>query len=152
MLLHNQTWQEIERYLERSTTAIMPIGSTEQHGPNGLIGTDALCGEAVGRGVGAASDTVVAPTISVGIAQHHMAFTGTMTLTPSTLILVIKEYVESLAHHGFDRFYFVNGHGGNIATINAAFQEIYTDSSLGRMPNISIEGVRSSEPAMGSDD
>jgi len=135
MLLQMQTWGEVEAHLKTSTGIIVPIGSTEQHGPNGLIGTDALCGEWFARGAGELAGALVAPTINVGMAQHHMAFTGSMTLRPSTLILVIKEWVESLARHGFDRFYFVNGHGGNIATINAAFQEIYTDSSFGRGGN-----------------
>lgn len=130
MQLHMQTWVEVEAYLERSRTIIMPIGSTEQHGPNGLIGTDALTAQHIAAAAGEQAKTLVAPTIAVGMAQHHMAFTGSMTLKPSTLILVIKEYVESLAHHGFDRFYFVNGHGGNISTINAAFQEIYGTASL----------------------
>ena len=135
MLLQMMTWNEVEAHLERSTAVIVPIGSTEQHGPNGLIGTDALTAEYIAKGVGEETDAIVAPTISVGMAQHHMEFTGSMTLKPSTLILVIKEWVESLAKHGFTRVYFVNGHGGNIATINAAFQEIYADQSLARAGN-----------------
>ena len=132
MQLHMQTWQEVERYLERSTSIILPIGSTEQHGPNGLIGTDALTAEYFAGAVGEKAEILVTPTISVGMAQHHMAFTGSMTLRPSTLILVIKDYVESLAHHGFDRFYFLNGHGGNIATVNAAFNEIQTEKTFSK--------------------
>lgn len=130
MQLQMQTWQEVEAYLERSTSIILPIGSTEQHGPNGLIGTDALTAEYFARAVGEKAGILVTPTIAVGMAQHHMAFTGSMTLKPSTLILVIREYVESLAHHGFDRFYFLNGHGGNIATVNAAFNEIQTEQTF----------------------
>ncbi len=132
MLLHLQTWPDVEKYLAASQGIIIPIGSTEQHGPNGLIGTDAICAEAIGRGVGEATGALVAPTISVGMAQHHMAFTGSMTLRPSTLIAVLRDTVESLARHGFDSFSFVNGHGGNIATINAAFSEIYAQASLQR--------------------
>ncbi len=144
MLLHMMTWAEVEAYLERSTAVIVPIGSTEQHGPNGLVGTDALCGEYIAKATGERADAIVAPVINVGMAQHHMAFTGSMTLKPSTLILVIKEWVESLAHHGFDRFFFVNGHGGNITTINAAFQELYTEQSRegtggGNRPDIACE-------------
>ena len=131
MQLQMQTWAEVERYLETSTTAIMPIGSTEQHGPNGLIGTDALSAEAIAIAVGAATGLMVAPTIAVGMAQHHMAFKGSMTLRPATMIQVIGDYVGSLAHHGFDRFLFINGHGGNSATVEAAFQEIYTAHTLG---------------------
>ncbi len=134
MLLHLQTWPDIEKYLADSQGIIIPIGSTEQHGPNGLIGTDAICAEVVARGVGAATGALVAPTIAVGMAQHHMAFTGSMTLRPSTLIAVLRDTVDSLARHGFRRFYFVNGHGGNIATLNAAFSEIYAEASLARGP------------------
>ncbi|MEO0521080.1 MAG: creatininase family protein, partial [Cyanobacteria bacterium P01_A01_bin.116] len=52
MLLHLCTWPEVEAYLERSRGIIFPIGSTEQHGPTGLIGTDAICAEVVAKGVG----------------------------------------------------------------------------------------------------
>jgi creatinine amidohydrolase len=127
MLLQHQTWQEVEQYLAQSTGIILPIGSTEQHGPNGLIGTDAICAEVIARGVGEAADAMVGPTIGVGIAVHHMDFAGTMTVRPSTLILIIHDYVLSLARHGFRRFFFINGHGGNIATVQAAFSEIYAE-------------------------
>ncbi len=120
MLLQHQTWREVEDYLGRSKGIILPIGSTEQHGPNGLIGTDAICAEVIARGVGEAADAMVGPTIGVGVAVHHMDFTGTMTVRPSTLIALMQDYVLSLARHGFRRFYFINGHGGNIAT-NSGF-------------------------------
>ena len=79
MLLQHATWIEAEAYLKRSNGIIMPIGSTEQHGPNGLIGTDALCAEVIARGVGEAADALVGPTIGVGMAVHHMGFAGSMT-------------------------------------------------------------------------
>ena len=126
MLLHLSTWPEIESFLERSKTIVVPIGSTEQHGPTGLLGTDWLCAEIIAHALHRSGDDIlVSPTFNVGVAQHHMGFAGSLTLRPSTFIAVMSDWVSSLAHHGFERIYFLNGHGGNVATIEAAFAEIY---------------------------
>lgn len=125
MLLHLCTWQEVETYLKENRGIIIPIGSTEQHGPTGIIGTDAVCAEAIAKGVGEATNSLIAPTINVGMALHHTAFPGTISLRPTTLIEVILDYVTSLMKAGFTHFFFINGHGGNIATLKAAFSETY---------------------------
>lgn len=126
MLLHLSTWQEVETYLSHSSGIIIPIGSTEQHGPTGLIGTDAICAEAIAKGVGDATQALVSPTINVGTALHHTAFPGTISLRPTTLIQVINDYITSLTKVGFTHYFFINGHGGNIATLKAAFSEVYS--------------------------
>ena len=130
MKLQLCTWEMVERYLERTQTILIPIGSTEQHGPNGYIGTDAICPQAIATGVGESRELLVAPTIQVGMAQHHMRFAGSMTLRPSTLTALLVDTIESLAVHGFRELYFLNGHGGNIATIKNAFSEYYAANSL----------------------
>ena len=135
MQLQLKTWQFVDDYLKSKTGIMIPIGSTEQHGPTGLIGTDALTAEMIARGAGEKVGALVAPTISVGMAQHHLAFAGSVTLRPTTLIAVVRDTVVSLARHGFTRFFFVNGHGGNIATVTAAFSEIYSERSMERMSN-----------------
>jgi len=125
MMLHLSTWTEVEAYLERSQGIILPIGSMEQHGPTGLIGTDAICAEAIARGVGEATSALVGPTINVGMALHHTGFPGTISLKPSTLIQLVQDYLTSLTRAGFTKFFFINGHGGNVATLKAAFSETY---------------------------
>jgi len=126
MQLALSTWQEVETYLEHSSGIVIPIGSTEQHGPNGLIGTDAICPTKIAAGMSEIENMMIAPAINYGMSQHHMAFAGTVTLKPSTLIRVVCDVVESLRQHGFTHFYFINGHGGNIAPVTASFSEIYS--------------------------
>ncbi len=129
MRLQQMTWVEVESYLKKSRGVIIPLGSTEQHSPVGLIGTDAICAEVAAAAAGEEAGAVVGPTIAVGMSEHHMSFPGSMTLRPSTLLMVIKEYVLSLARHGFNRIMFVNGHGGNVATAKAAFSEAYVEAA-----------------------
>lgn len=130
MRLQHATWQEVDAYLQHSRGIILPIGSTEQHGPNGLVGTDALCPEAIAWALGERYGVLVGPTQNIGMAQHHLAFSGTISLRPSTLIAVLRDTIESLARHGFTQVFFLNGHGGNIATIKAAFAEVYSERSF----------------------
>jgi len=121
--LQLRTWPEIEAYLQRCKGVIVPLGSTEQHGPTGAIGTDALTAEAVALAVGRRTGVLVTPTQAFGMAEHHLGFAGTMSLQPTTLLAVIHDLVLSLARHGFERIYVINGHGGNIATARAAFAQ-----------------------------
>jgi creatinine amidohydrolase len=134
MLLHQSTWQEVESFLERSKALVVPIGSNEQHGPTGLLGTDWMCPEIVAHEAQKTADILVAPTFNIGMAQHHLGFPGTIALRPSTFMAAIGDWVRSLAAHGFERIYFLNGHGGNVATIEAAFSEIYAEASFERRP------------------
>ncbi len=134
MLLYKSTWPEIEQFLNRSRTIVIPIGSNEQHGPTGLLGTDWMCPEIIANEAQKAADILVAPTFNIGMAQHHIGFAGTITLRPSTFIAAIGDWVRSLAAHGFEKIFFLNGHGGNIASIEAAFSELYAEASFARRP------------------
>lgn len=137
MLIHLSSWPEIDARLKDgaalSKTVIVPIGSNEQHGPTGLLGTDWLCPEIIAHAAEKGDERlIVAPTFNIGMAQHHLAFPGTISLRPSTFMAAITDWVSSLARHGFERIYFLNGHGGNIATIEATFSEIYAEWSFGK--------------------
>lgn len=131
MILHQSTWPEIDDYLRRSTGIVIPTGSTEQHGPHGLVGTDSMTAEGIAHAMARVCGALVGPTITLSQAQFNLAFAGTVSLRPSTLIQVMVDYVESLASQGFRHFYFLNGHGGNVAPAMCAFQELHAARSLG---------------------
>lgn len=134
MKLSELTWVEVDQYLKSKKTAIIPVGSTEQHGPTGIIGIDYLTAQAIAEEVGKKNQTLVTPPLCFGMALHHMAFSGSMALKPSTYIQVIVELIHSLAHHGFEKITLINGHGGNIAPITSAFSE-----SLILYPKLKLE-------------
>ncbi|AFK18213.1 creatininase family protein [Haloferax mediterranei ATCC 33500] len=117
MRLSEATWTEVADL--DTDLALLPVGSTEQHGPHAPLGTDFLNAESVAEAGAAAfdGDVLVGPTIPVGVAEEHRAFDGTLWVSPNTFRAYVRETIESLAHHGFDRVVVVNGHGGNIEAL-----------------------------------
>jgi len=114
MDLQTETWTDMADV--ETSLALLPVGSTEQHGPHAPLGTDTLDAEAVAeRGAKRYDDpVVVAPAVPVGVAEEHRAFTGTLWTSESTFRSYVRDIVRSLASHGWDHVVLVNGHGGNI--------------------------------------
>jgi creatinine amidohydrolase len=114
MRLDHATWLEVEAYLARSRGIIIPTGSTEQHGPMGLIGTDALCAEKIAEGAAELADGYVAPTLAYTPAPFNMSFPGTISVSETTFEILVSEIFEALLPQGFECIYFLNGHGANL--------------------------------------
>ncbi|MFC6768810.1 creatininase family protein [Natrinema soli] len=114
MYLGDEAWPDLESYFESESLALVPLGSTEQHGPHLPEATDHLIGEAFARAVADRTGYLCTPTITVGVSGHHRQFHGTMWVEPPAF----REYMESLTRnlttHGIDRVIYVNAHGGNV--------------------------------------
>lgn len=124
MELAKSTWRQVEKYLKTNQKILIPIGSTEQHGPTGIFCTDYVIPERIAIEAGERTGTLVAPVIPFGMSNHHLAFAGTISLNPSTLMKVVEDVAGSLQGGGFRKLLFINGHGGNVNALNAAFSEI----------------------------
>ncbi len=125
MELLKMTTKEAKEYLQRKKTVIIPVGATEEHSDALPLGTDTFTAESIAIEVGKRTETVVAPVISVGNCYSvTYAFSGTLSLSPTTLTLVVEDYLKSLYKDGFRNFLFVNGHGGNIAPIRCAIDTV----------------------------
>ncbi len=121
IMMERMTWNEIQEALEEGfTTAVIMTGSIEQHGPHLPLSTDMLLGYAVGERVARRlGNALLAPVIRPGISEHHMAFAGTVSISPETFKALVNDYAHSLARHGFRRLAIAWSHGGNAAAIRA---------------------------------
>ncbi len=127
-LLAKMTWQEVEDRLKECDIALVPLGSTEQHGPALPVDNDHYIATEfayrVAEMVWDKHKVVVAPTITFGFSPHHMEFKGTITLSELTLSSMIADVCYSLAQHGFRKIILVNGHGGNETAIQNALHDM----------------------------
>jgi creatinine amidohydrolase len=110
--ISEMNWQQVEDYLRHDDRAVLPIGSTEQHCGLGLC-TDHILSERVALEAAEPLGVPVFPGLPYGITPYFMAYPGTVTLTVETHARVLREVIDSLATHGFQRIVVVNGHGGN---------------------------------------
>jgi len=145
MRLQDLTYEEVEEYLNKKDSIIIPLGAIEQHGPSMPLGTDKIIAELFSNEVSKKSGVVVGPTLAPGISiQPHMNFKGTITFMSNTFESMIKDYIRSLHKHGFRKFLLINGHGGNDGAIKNAMTEIcyelndiiYDTVNWWRMPDI----------------
>jgi len=133
MYLAETTWTDAD---VDADVALLPVGSTEQHGPHAPLGTDTLAAEAVAeRGVEVyEGDAVIAPAVPVGVSEEHRHFAGSLWVSPDTFRAYVRETVESLAHHGWRRVVVVNGHGGNVDALHEICAHLTRDGTAYAAP------------------
>jgi creatinine amidohydrolase len=107
--LHERAWPSIAAYLEKCDIALVPIGATEQHGAHTPLMVDTGWAAWISEQVAARTGVLAAPPLHFGWSPHHLAYPGSITLRPETLIQVIVDVGESLLRHGFRKLVLVNG-------------------------------------------
>jgi len=107
-------WMQVEQYLEHDDRAVLPLGSTEQHGYLRLT-VDCILPERVAVEAAEPLGVPVFPVVPYGVTPYFREFPGTVSLRVETHLRVVGDILDSLAHSGFRRILVVNGHGGNNA-------------------------------------
>src|SRR5687768_2527276 len=105
-------WMQVEQHVMRDRRAVLPIGSTEQHGQLSLC-VDAILAERVSVEAAQPLEVPVFPAINYGLTPNFVDFAGTVTLRLSTLCALICDVLDGIVHGGFRQIVIVNGHGGN---------------------------------------
>ncbi len=126
--LADLSYVDIQNYLDVKDTVLVPMASTEQHGPHLPLYTDTITAIEISARVSEAIGVLHTPPIWAGYSPQHMydpgQGRGTITLRSSTLLAVMNDVARSLIHHGFNRIIFVNGHGSNIKVVDPVLRQL----------------------------
>jgi creatinine amidohydrolase len=129
------TAEELRARAAADALVIVPVASMEQHGPHLATGVDIVLGGNVAlhtarRIAAAGRPVVVTPCVWSGLAEHHMAFGGTVTLDHAAFSAVLRGIVRSAARCGFRRVMLLNGHGGNAEAIAVCATEFSVELGI----------------------
>ncbi len=133
ILVAHMTWEEARDRFRAAGIALLPVGSTEQHGPHLVLDTDTYDAEYLA--IEAAKRVtrprpIVLPAIPYGVAYHHMDFPGTLAVSPDVLSRLVVDVGISAARHGITKLVIVNGHGGNVPALRYAAQIVNRDARI----------------------
>lgn len=120
------TTTEFADNLAQVEVALIPVGATEQHGPNLAMGVDWRIAEAIAQRVAEelAPTVVVSPPLPFGLSAHHMAFPGTLSIGAAAFTAVLTDVALSFKAHGISKLVFVNGHRGNENILGVLITEL----------------------------
>jgi len=104
-------------------TAILPVGSTEQHGPHLPVATDFMIAEAVAEGVAEKIKAFLLPTLPISTCREHMGKKGSVWMNPDTFYYMIRDIVLCLKEQGFKKVIVMLAHGG-IFMANPVIREL----------------------------
>ncbi len=122
------TAAELTELAARDAIVLLPVASTEQHGPHLATGVDMFLGmdgcTRIAKKVSTHRPCIVAPSVWMGLAEHHVAFGGTFTVPLTVWHALLRELCRSILRAGFKKILLINSHGGNVSALNALTVEL----------------------------
>jgi creatinine amidohydrolase len=132
----DMTWQDIAGAGEATHRwiAVLPLAAVEQHGPHLPLGVDTYIAEAylarVQKVLPDDLPVTFLPVERIGVSVEHLAYPGTLTLSPATAIAAWTEIGESLARAGLRKLVLVTSHGGNVAAMELVARDLRARFSM----------------------
>jgi creatinine amidohydrolase len=117
VFLGELTNDEVEAFLTKHHTVIVPVGATEQHGPHAPLNTDVIIPREIARRVAPKVGALVAPSLDYALSYPHVGFKGLVHIRIPTFMALIEDLAVAFAHVGFKRIVFLNGHYDNTYAI-----------------------------------
>jgi creatinine amidohydrolase len=122
---------DLKGQIPQKKVVIVPIGSTEQHGPHLPTGTDHIVAWELAKRVADRTGALVLPLLPYGFSEDHFPRAGTISLSADTLRAVVRDIVRSLSLNGVKHVLFLSGHAGHTFQLNDVCYEINVTSQPG---------------------
>ncbi|MFB6154289.1 MAG: creatininase family protein [Haloferacaceae archaeon] len=134
MYAADRTWPDLGEYVAEESLAVVPLGSTEQHGPHLPLATDHLIAQGLAREAADRTGFLCTPTVNVGVSPHHRQFHGTMWVDAPAFRDYVESFTRNLTYHGVDRVVYVNAHGGNVDHLREVGRRLRDDGVAYAVP------------------
>jgi creatinine amidohydrolase len=151
-------WKQVDALDRQATLLVLPTAAIEQHGPHLPLATDTLInnlllGHAL-RKLPAEFPVFALPPVCYGKSNEHIGFPGTLSVSSSTFMAVLRDIGSSLSQAGFRKLVLYNSHGGNTSLVDVMARDLraefgLTTFSLFGSGGISFEGLDPQEKAYG---
>jgi creatinine amidohydrolase len=127
------TWEDFESFVKRNGVVVIPVGSTEQHGPHLPLGVDAIVAFEISKVLAEKTGVMVAPPITWGFKPQPGSsggedFPGTCSLDGATLSALVRDFVRELIRHKVSKIIVLDGHYENSLFLNEGVELALRDS------------------------
>jgi creatinine amidohydrolase len=151
-------WKQVDALPRESTLLVLPTAAIEQHGHHLPLATDTLINNLLlGRALAklpADLPVYALPPVHYGKSNEHIGFPGTLSVSASTFMAVIRDLGASLSSAGFQKLVLYNTHGGNTALVDVMARDLRAEFGLRTFTlhgsgGIKFEGLTAQEKTYG---
>jgi len=127
-------WKQVEALPRDSTLLVLPTAAIEQHGPHLPLATDTLInnlllGHAL-RKLPSGLSVYALPPVHYGKSNEHIGFPGTLSVSASTFMAVVRDLGDSLTKAKFKKLVLYNTHGGNTSLVDVMARDLRAEFGL----------------------